>query len=57
VERMCARCHGIETFASMRLTREGWETEVSNMVGRGANGTPDEIRRVVDYLAKYLAAR
>ena len=57
VERMCARCHGIEIFASMRLTREGWETEVSNMVARGANGTPDEIRRVVDYLAKYLAAR
>ena len=57
VERICTGCHGIATFASTRFSREGWQAEVSNMVARGANGTPDEIRRVVDYLTKYLAAQ
>jgi hypothetical protein len=36
------------------MSRQEWQAEVANMVARGATGSADEIRVVVDYLAKYL---
>jgi quinoprotein glucose dehydrogenase len=55
VERVCGQCHGVGTFAQSRMSRQGWQTEVTAMIARGATGTPEEIRRVVDYLATHLA--
>jgi hypothetical protein len=34
------------------MNRAGWENEVTAMVERGASGTKDELRTVIDYLAK-----
>ena len=50
--RVCAACHEPQRAASIRLTREGWETVVAKMVGLGAKATDDEIVKVVDYLAE-----
>jgi glucose dehydrogenase len=53
--RMCTTCHGTAVFATMRMGRVGWENEVAAMVERGAIGTEEEIRKLVDYLAKNFA--
>jgi cytochrome c5 len=53
--RMCTTCHGTALFATMRMDRVGWENEVAAMVERGAIGTDEEIRRVVDYFVKNFA--
>ena len=39
----------------VRHPKQEWQLEVDNMVSRGARGTEEEIRRVVEYLAKNLA--
>ncbi len=36
----------------MRLTREGWEEVIGDMIKRGAKGTDEEFAAVLDYLAK-----
>ena len=52
VERMCTKCHGTAVFTRMRMGRTGWEDEVAAMVDRGAAGSDQEIRTVIDYLFK-----
>lgn len=54
VVRMCSKCHGVATFSADRMTREEWKAEVDDMVARGAEGTQDDIRVVIDYLAAHL---
>lgn len=51
-EQVCGGCHGVDIVASIKASRQGWETIVDSMVSRGATATPDEIKQVVDYLAK-----
>jgi competence protein ComEA len=56
-ERMvaaCGRCHEAQRSASLRLTREGWEKVVADMVQRGAAMTSDEQSAILDYLSTYL---
>lgn len=50
--RVCAACHEPQRAASVRLTREGWETVVAKMVGLGAKATDEELVKVIDYLAE-----
>ena len=38
----------------MRLTREGWEGVVADMIARGARGTDAEFAAIVDYLSKHF---
>ena len=52
VTRMCTTCHGTAVFSKIRMSRAGWEDEVSAMIEKGATGTPAEIRAVIDYLSK-----
>ena len=56
VVKMCTKCHGTAVFSRLRMDRAGWEDEVADMVEKGAAGTPDEIRAVVDYMAKHFGA-
>lgn len=55
VQRICGQCHGVGTFAGNRMSRNEWQAVVTDMVARGASGTPEELRVVVDYLAAHLA--
>ena len=52
VENSCAACHGLDVVVSQHASKDGWASIVDYMVSRGANGTPEEIQTIVDYLAK-----
>jgi alcohol dehydrogenase (cytochrome c) len=51
VERMCTSCHGLNVVTAQRMTKTAWAAQVDDMVSRGAIGSTDDIRQVVDYLA------
>jgi cytochrome c5 len=50
----CSQCHYLGTIAKIRDGAPGWRTYVDNMVLRGAQLTPAEIDKVVNYLALNL---
>lgn len=54
VERMCTRCHNINTFTPLRLSRERWTAEVNDMVSRGAQGSDQDVQEVIDYLSTHF---
>jgi len=51
VQRMCSQCHGLDSVVGARMTKDGWAAVVDDMVSRGANGSPEDIDRVIGYLA------
>ncbi|MEO7189416.1 MAG: helix-hairpin-helix domain-containing protein [Vicinamibacterales bacterium] len=51
VVKTCGVCHEARRAASVRLTREGWETVIAEMVRRGAKGSEADLAQVLDYLA------
>src|SRR5580698_6290800 len=50
----CSQCHYLGTIAKIRDGAAGWRMYVNNMVLRGAQLTPPEIDKVVDYLSVNL---
>jgi cytochrome c5 len=50
----CSQCHYLGTIAKIRNGATGWRLYVNNMVLRGAQLSPPEIDKVVDYLALNL---
>jgi competence protein ComEA len=50
--KVCGTCHQAERSASVRLTREGWEEVIGDMIKRGAKGSDEEFAAVLDYLTK-----
>jgi quinoprotein glucose dehydrogenase len=54
VAAVCSRCHGVGTFAGSRMTRAEWQLVVSDMVQRGAIGTPAQFESILNYLSKNL---
>ena len=52
--KVCGGCHQAERSASVRLTREGWEAVIGDMVQRGAKGTEAELKAILEYLAKHF---
>ena len=52
VERMCTTCHGLNVITGQRMTRERWADQISDMVARGAVGSDEDVRQVIDYLSK-----
>ena len=52
MQKVCGGCHQPERAASVRLTREGWEEVIGDMIKRGAKGTDEEFAAALDYLAK-----
>lgn len=50
----CSQCHYLGTIAKIRDGAAGWRVYVSNMVLRGAQLTPAEVDKVVNYLATNL---
>lgn len=55
VVKVCGTCHPPTTAASVRLTRDGWHTKITEMVSRGAMATDDELAAILDYLATHFA--
>jgi cytochrome c5 len=54
---VCTKCHGATNFSNLRMSRTGWEDEVEDMKDKGAIGTDDDFKRIVDYLAKNFPPR
>jgi glucose dehydrogenase/mono/diheme cytochrome c family protein len=54
---VCTKCHGPTNFSTLRMSRSAWEDEVEDMKDRGAIGTDDDFKRIVDYLAKNFPPR
>jgi cytochrome c5 len=50
----CSQCHYLGTIARIRDGAAGWRVYVNNMVLRGAQLTPAEEDKVVEYLALNL---
>jgi cytochrome c553 len=51
-ERMCSTCHEAERVDTVRESAAGWTRIVNDMVTQGAQGSADEIRDVIAYLAE-----
>ena len=49
--KVCGICHEPQRAASIRLTREGWEATIGDMIARGAKGSDDDFKAILDYLA------
>ena len=54
LQKVCGTCHQAERSAAVRLTREGWEGVIGDMIARGARGTDAEFAAVLDYLSKHF---
>jgi cytochrome c5 len=55
VERTCnTSCHSIEVVATQRMNRAEWDSVVRSMVARGARASDEEVKTIVDYLARTL---
>jgi competence protein ComEA len=52
LQKVCGLCHQAERSAAVRLTREGWEGVIGDMIARGARGTDEEFAAILDYLVK-----
>jgi competence protein ComEA len=50
--KVCGTCHQPERSAAVRLTREGWEGVISDMIARGAKASDAEFAAILDYLTK-----
>ena len=48
----CTKCHGTGNFTSIRMSREGWKDEVNSMRAKGAVGTDDDFKKVIEYLTR-----
>jgi mono/diheme cytochrome c family protein len=55
--RVCSQCHGPDSAADQHLSLEGWQELVNQMVATGAEATPQEFDRIVQYLAKAFPAK
>lgn len=52
--KVCGACHQAERSASVRLTREGWEAVIGDMIQRGAKGTDEEFAAIHEYLSTHF---
>jgi cytochrome c5 len=50
--RICTGCHTIDTVITERHDRMEWQKLVDAMAARGADGTDDDLKLIVDYLTK-----
>jgi mono/diheme cytochrome c family protein len=57
VLKVCGTCHSATIVLGHALTRDQWGEMVSNMISKGAKGTPEEFNQAVDYLATALPAK
>jgi competence ComEA-like helix-hairpin-helix protein len=52
VQNNCTDCHSTERIKAQRLDEEGWDGILREMMETGASVNPDDIRVIVEYLAK-----
>jgi competence protein ComEA len=53
-EMVCGACHGADIVIGSQGTRARWEEVVEAMRNRGAYGSDDDFKVVINYLARYF---
>jgi competence protein ComEA len=56
VEKICTACHDLGPLSGMTGGNDIWQSVVDDMKVRGADGTDQEFKDIVTYLAKYMGA-
>jgi mono/diheme cytochrome c family protein len=51
-QRLCGSCHSATLLLGRGMTREQWSEIVTNMITRGAKGSPAEFAAVIEYLSQ-----
>jgi len=54
VEKVCTACHGLEAIVALQGGQDIWQSVVDDMKGRGADGSNEDFKAIVDYLSKYF---
>jgi hypothetical protein len=55
VSRECQACHDLSmVVAAIGLSPEGWEATIEEMITYGMRVTPEERKKMLDYLSNYL---
>jgi len=53
-EKVCTACHGLEAIVALQGGQDIWQSVVDDMKGRGADGSNEDFKAIVDYLSKYF---
>jgi hypothetical protein len=56
INQRCIFCHNTAQIFSQHKTPEAWSATVEQMANRGAEVSPEEMKTIVDYLAKNYGA-
>ena len=56
INQRCIFCHNTVQIFSQHKTPEAWSATVEQMANRGAEVSPEEMKTIVDYLAKNYGA-
>jgi hypothetical protein len=54
---VCTACHGLGPDITTGRSPEAWKKVVEEMVAMGAQGTPDDLRTVAEYLSQAFPAK
>jgi len=54
-ENACLQCHGAEMVIGTKMSKGGWQSTVDDMIAKGAQASDDDVKILVDYLAKNFA--
>ena len=54
LRRRCLRCHAADLMRQQRLSRSGWERELTKMISWGAAVEDSEKNELVDYLSAHF---
>ena len=54
VQRVCTACHDLGPIQQMFVSKDDWQGTVDDMMSKGADGTADDFKAIVTYLAKYF---
>jgi competence ComEA-like helix-hairpin-helix protein len=56
LEKVCTACHDLGPLSGMTGGKDIWQSVIDDMKVRGADGTADEFKDIVNYLSKYMGA-
>jgi hypothetical protein len=57
VSRECQACHDLSmVVAAIGLSLEGWDATIEEMTSYGMRVTPEERKKILDYLSNYLGS-
>jgi type 1 glutamine amidotransferase len=52
VLKICSECHAVEQAVAMRGSEKDWKDVIDLMIDRGATGSEEEFKSIINYLAK-----